>query len=64
MEKIQIRCTENGKIKNADVLSRNDKYLKVVVEETTIAIELFRSDVNKPYIGHKSGLEFTWKPKN
>ena len=64
MEKIQIRCTENGKIKTADVLSHNDKYLKVVVEETTIAIELFRSDVNKPYIGHKSGLEFTWKPKN
>ena len=64
MEKIEIRCTENGKIKNADVLSRNDKYLKVVVEETTIAIELFRSDVNKPYIGHKSGLEFTWTPKN
>ena len=64
MEKIEIRCTENGKIKTADVLSRNDKYLKVVVEGTQITIELFRSDVNKPYIGHKSGLEITWKPKN
>ena len=64
MDQVEIRCTENGKIKTADVLSRNDKYLKVVVEETTIAIELFRSDVNKPYIGHKSGLEFTWTPKN
>ena len=64
MDQVEIFCTENGKIKTADVLSRNDKYLNVVVEETTIAIELFRSDVNKPYIGHKSGLEFTWKPKN
>jgi len=64
MEKIQIRCTENDKIKTADVLSRNDKYLKVAVEGTQIAIELFRKDVNKPYIGHTAGLEFTWVPKN
>ena len=64
MDQVEIFCTENGKIKTADVLSRNDKYLKVVVEGTTIAIELFRSDVNKPYIGNKSGLEFTWHEKN
>ena len=64
MEKIQICCTENGKIKTADVLSRNDKYLKVAVEGTQIAIELFRKDVNKPYIGHTAGLEFTWLTKN
>ena len=64
MEKIQIRCTENGKIKTADVLSKNDKYMKVVFEETTITLELFRRDVNKPYTGNKSGLEFTWLPKN
>ena len=64
MDKIEIRCTENGKTKTADVLSRNDKYLKVVVEGTQIAIELFRQDVNKPYIGHTAGLEFTWLPKN
>ena len=60
MEKIQIRCTENGKIKTADVLSRNDKYLKVAVEGTQIAIEMYRRDVNKPYIGHTAGLEFTY----
>ena len=64
MDQVEILCTENGKIKTADVLSRNDKYLKVVIEGTQITIELFRNDVNKPYIGRKSGLEFTWKPKN
>ena len=64
MDQIEIRCTENGKTKTADVLSRNDKYLKVVVEGTQIAIELFRQDVNKPYIGHTAGLEFTWQSKN
>ncbi len=64
MEQIQITCTENGLVKTADVLSQNDKYMKVVVEGTQIAIELHRSDVNKPYIGHTAGLEFTWLPKN
>ena len=64
MDQIEIRCTENGKTKTADVLSHSDKYLKVVVEGTQIAIELFRQDVNKPYIGHTAGLEFTWQPKN
>ena len=63
MDQIEIRCTENGKTKTADVLSHSDKYLKVVVEGTQIAIELFRQDVNKPYIGHTAGLEFTWLPK-
>jgi len=64
MEQIQITCTENGLVKTADVLSQSDKYMKVVVDGTQIAIELYRSDVNKPYIGHTAGLEFTRLPKN
>lgn len=63
MNKIEITCTDNGKSKTADVLLKNDKFLKVAVEGTQIAIEMFRQDVNKPYIGHTAGLEFTWKPK-
>jgi hypothetical protein len=64
MENIEIICTDNNKTKIAEVISKNDKYIKVVFEGTTITLELFRSDVNKPYIGHKSGLEFTWQSKN
>ena len=63
MEKIILTCTSNGKTKTADVLTENDKYLKVVVEGTQIAIEMFRQDVNKPYVGYTAGLEFTWQPK-
>ena len=63
MEKIKITCTNNGKTKIADVLQKNDKHVKVVVEGTQIAIEMFREDVNKPYIGHTAGLEFTWHQK-
>ena len=66
MEKIEITCTDNGKTKTADVLFRNDKHLKVAIEGTQITIEMHRQDVNKPYIGHTAGLEFTydnWKIK-
>ena len=60
MEQIQLTCSNNGKTKTADVLSRSDKYLKVVVEGTTMTIELTRTDLNRPYVGNKAGLEFTY----
>jgi len=60
MEKIILTCSDNGKTKTADILSKSDKYLKVVVEGTTMTIELSRSDLNRPYVGNKAGLEFTY----
>mgnify|MGYP001170538041 FL=1 len=60
MEQIILTCTDNGKTKTADILSKSDKYLKVVVEGTTMTIELTRSDLNRPYVGNKAGLEFTY----
>ena len=64
METIMITCTNNDKTKEAEVLERNDKYLKVQVPGTQLFIELFRDDVNIPYIGHTAGLEFEWQPRN
>jgi len=61
MEQIQLTCSNNGKTKTADVLSRSDKFLKVVVEGTTMTIELTRTDLNRPYVGNKAGLEFTYE---
>ena len=60
MDQIEITCIDNGKIKTAEVLSKTDKYMKVVIEGTTMTIELTRKDLNKPYIGNKAGLEFTY----
>ena len=60
MDKIEITCTTNGKTKTADILFRSDKHLKVAIEGTQIAIEMHRQDLNKPYIGHTAGLEFTY----
>jgi len=60
MEIIEVHCTDNDKVKKAEVLSRSDKYMKVVFEGTTMTLELLRQDVNKPYVGNKAGLEFTY----
>ena len=64
MDTITLTCTNNGRTKTAEVLSQNDKYMKVVLEGTQITIELFREVVNKPYVGHTAGLEFSWQQKN
>ena len=64
METIEIRCTNNGKTKTAEVMQQTDKYMKVIVEGTQIIIEMFREDLNTPYTGHTAGLEFEWQPKN
>tara|TARA_Y100000592_G_C5343914_1_gene255576 strand:+ start:297 stop:491 length:195 start_codon:yes stop_codon:yes gene_type:complete len=64
METITIRCTNNDRTKEAEVLERNDKYMKVIVPGTQLFIEMFRDNVNIPYTGHTAGLEFEWQPKN
>jgi len=63
MEKITITCTNNGKTKEAEVLNKNDKYVKVVLSGTQLFIELYRDDVNIPYTGRTAGLQFEWEPK-
>jgi len=64
MEMIQITCTNNDKTKEAEVVERTDKYVKVQVPGTQLFIEMFRDDVNIPYTGHTAGLEFEWQPRN
>ena len=64
METIVIKCTNNERTKEAEVLERNEMYMKVQVPGTQLFIEMFRDDVNIPYTGHTAGLEFEWQPKN
>ena len=60
MDQIEITCIDNGKTKTAEVLSKTDKYMKVALDGTTMTIELVRTDLNRPYIGTKAGLEFSY----
>ena len=64
MEIVKITCTNNDRTKEAEVLERNDKYMKVQVPGTQLFIEMFRDYVNIPYTGRTAGLEFEWQPKN
>lgn len=64
MEKIILTCTNNDRKKEAEIIEKGPKYLKVQVPGTQLFIELFRDDVNIPYIGRTAGLEFEWQPKN
>ena len=59
-----IKCTNNDRTKEAEVLERNDMYMKVQVPGTQLFIEMFRDNVNIPYTGRPAGLEFEWEPKN
>ena len=63
MEQVTIKSNNNaaGDIPvatKADVLSKSDKHLRVALVNTTVTLELHRTDVRQPYIGRLSGLEF------
>ena len=63
MKEVMIKSTNSaaGDIPvatKADVLSKSDKHMRVVLKNTTVTLELHRTDVRQPYIGRLSGLEF------
>ena len=63
MEQVTIKSNNNaaGDIPvatKADVLSKSDKHLRVALVNTTVTLDLHRTDLRKPYIGRLSGLEF------
>ena len=42
----------------ADVLSKSDKHMRVVLKNTTVTLDLHRTDIREPYRGRLSSLEF------
>ena len=63
MEQVMIKSNNNaaGDIPvatKADVLSKSDKHMRVALVNTTVTLDLHRTDVRQPYIGRLSGLEF------
>ena len=63
MKEVMIKSTNNaaGDIPvatKAEVLSKSDKHLRVALVNTTVTLELHRTDVRQPYIGRLSSLEF------
>jgi hypothetical protein len=53
-----LYCVNTEKDSLADILSRSDKRMKVVINGTSITIVLMRKDIRRPYVGYEAGLEF------
>ena len=56
MQKTQIKNLETGISKNCDILKKNDQFLEVVLEGTTIKM-LLKKQKDK-YIGKFKDMEF------
>jgi hypothetical protein len=56
MEKTKIKNIESGVVKNCDILKKNDQFLEVVIEGTTIKLLLKKNKNN--YIGKFKDMEF------
>lgn len=60
MDRTNVTCTSTESIVGADILDRNDRYLKVALDGATIALELFKDTPNtRIYVGYMFGMEFT-----
>ena len=63
MQEVMIKSNNNAAgetpvATKADVLSKSDKHMRVVLKNTTVTLDLHRTDVRQPYIGRLSSLEF------
>lgn len=60
MGKTTVKCIDTNKVIGADILSRNDRSLKVALDGTTLTLTLYkRTPTDALYVGNASGLEFT-----
>jgi len=56
MQKTKIKNIETGISKNCDILKKNNQFLEVVIEGTTIKILLKK--INDKYVGRFKEMEF------
>ena len=56
MNKTKIKNIETGITKNCDILKKNEQFLEVVIENTTIKILLKK--INNNYVGKYKDMEF------
>lgn len=59
LETCSVVSTATDKTVTADILKRSDKSIRVALRGTDIVLNLTRTDVRRPYVGTRHGLEFT-----
>lgn len=58
-DKCIVRCTDNMKSQQAEVVSFNPKHTLVISIDKKIRLSMRYNERNTLYIAHQSGLEFT-----
>jgi len=60
MDRISVTCTDTESTVKADVLEKSDRHIKVALDGSTIAVELYKdTPTARVYIGYMFGMEFT-----
>jgi hypothetical protein len=57
MQRIKLQCLNNGKLVSGDVLNISAYHMRVVPEQTTVAINLHRDRLDRNYVGRAAGME-------
>ena len=60
MDTIKLSCTDNDQIVDADVITKSDKGMVVLIKPGDIRIQL-KSTRPGIYVGNFSGYEFVYK---
>lgn len=60
MDRTEVTCIDTGNTIGADVLEQSAMRIKVVIDGTDTAIQLYKeTPTSLLYIGHAFGMEFT-----
>lgn len=61
MDRIDIENLDTGKIVGADVMSRSDKKIRVVIDGMSDPINLTRLDTRSPFAANMFGMQLRTK---
>ena len=60
MDRTTVTCTDTDVTVKADVLTRSDRFIKVVLDGSNEPIELYKdTPTARVYVGHIFGMEVT-----
>lgn len=56
-QRVKLECLNNGKLIGGDVLKISAYRMRVVLDQTTVAVNLHRERLDRNYVGRVGGLE-------
>jgi hypothetical protein len=56
-QRVKLECLNNGKLISGDVLAISAYRMRVVLDATTVAVNLLRERLDRNYVGRVGSLE-------